>query len=141
MEVLSLIRAKECDKPSLTFHWKTKLIRLTHLCFADDLILFFHGDIRSVSILKGCLDNFSSISGLHLNAAKSMCFLSNSPLVTAEAILSSLGFQVGLFPAKFLGVPLITSKLSLADCRPLLERIVARISSWTNKFLSYSGRL
>lgn len=48
---------------------------------------------------------------------------------------------MGGFPAKFLGVPLITSKLSLADCYPLIAKIKARISSWTNKFLSYAGRL
>ena len=70
-----------------------------------------------------------------------MCFLSHVPPDTQADILSSLGFQLGSFPAKFLGVPLITSKLSLADCQPLLEKLKSRISSWTNRFLSYAGRL
>lgn len=70
-----------------------------------------------------------------------MCFLSHVPPRTADYLISTLGFQLGTFPAKFLGVPLITSKLSLADCMPLLEKVKSRISSWTNKFLSYAGRL
>lgn len=70
-----------------------------------------------------------------------MCFLFQVPSPLAESIHALLGFQLGVFPAKFLGVPLITSKLSLADCQPLLEKILASISSWTTKFLSYTGRL
>lgn len=78
---------------------------------------------------------------MQINASKSFCYLANVPADQSEAILSCLGFQLGTFPAKFLGVPLITSKLSRADCQPLLARIKSKISSWTNKFLSYVGRL
>lgn len=70
-----------------------------------------------------------------------MCFLSNVSPTLAEVILNRLGFQVENFPTKFLGVPLITTKLNLANCHPLLEKVKARITSWTNKFLSYAGRL
>lgn len=141
MEVLSILISKETVEPNFKFHWKTKQLRLTHLCFADDLILFCNGDIWSVNILKGCLTKFASLSGLHLNATKSMCFLANVPPDDSADRMASLGFRMGVYPAKFLGVPLLTSKLSLADCRPLLDKITSRISSWTNRFLSYTGRL
>lgn len=38
-------------------------------------------------------------------------------------------------------MPLISSKLSAADCRILVEKITSRIDSWTSKKLSFAGRL
>jgi hypothetical protein len=39
------------------------------------------------------------------------------------------------------GVPLISSRLSSADCGMLLDKITGRIDSWLSKKLSYAGRL
>ena len=41
---------------------------------------------------------------------------------------------------KYLGVPLITTKLKVSVCHTLVERITKRIKSCTNKLLSYAGR-
>lgn len=48
---------------------------------------------------------------------------------------------MGSLPIKFLGVPLISSKLSHQDCIPIIHRITKRASSWTSLGLSYAGRL
>lgn len=42
---------------------------------------------------------------------------------------------------RYLGVPLITSKLKATDCKVLVDKITARVKSWTNKSLSYAGRV
>ena len=42
---------------------------------------------------------------------------------------------------KYLGVPLITTKLKKVDCDELLRKISARITSWNSRFLSYAGRI
>lgn len=44
-------------------------------------------------------------------------------------------------PVRFLGVPLIFSKLSINDCMPHIDKITCRIYSWTNILLSLAGRL
>ena len=36
---------------------------------------------------------------------------------------------------------MITRRLSVGDCAVLIEKITARINSWTSRFLSYAGRL
>ena len=41
---------------------------------------------------------------------------------------------------KFLGVPLISTKLSLNDCIPLIDKITNRLYSWTALLLSFAGR-
>ena len=34
-------------------------------------------------------------------------------------------------PVRYLGLPIITWKLSSKDCIPLIEKITARLSTWT----------
>ncbi|KAL0290465.1 UNVERIFIED_CONTAM: hypothetical protein Sradi_7049700 [Sesamum radiatum] len=43
-------------------------------------------------------------------------------------IVNVMGFQEGALPIKYLGVPLVSTKLSVADCRPLLQQIDARLA-------------
>ncbi|GAV67089.1 LOW QUALITY PROTEIN: zf-RVT domain-containing protein, partial [Cephalotus follicularis] len=47
----------------------------------------------------------------------------------------------GMLPLTYLGLPLITKRLTKVDCTPLLERITARVNSWMSKTLSFTGRL
>jgi hypothetical protein len=42
---------------------------------------------------------------------------------------------------RYLGVPLISSKLSGADCDSLLGKISGRINYWMSKHLSFAARL
>lgn len=46
----------------------------------------------------------------------------------------------GEIPVKLLGVPLISSKLTINDCTPLIDKIINGIFSWTMKFLALAGR-
>lgn len=57
-----------------------------------------------------------------------------------DNILRHLGFVHGTLPFKYLGVPLSTKKLTLLQWQPLIEKITAKITSWTAKKLSYAGR-
>ena len=50
-------------------------------------------------------------------------------------------FQVGELPVRYFGVPLISTKLNESHCKPLVDRITARVASWTARFLSFAGRL
>ena len=43
-------------------------------------------------------------------------------------------------PFKYLGVPLSTKKMSVMQWYPFIDRILARINSWTTRKLSYAGR-
>ncbi|XP_048613242.1 uncharacterized protein LOC106363282 [Brassica napus] len=56
-------------------------------------------------------------------------------------ILRNFPFDVEDLPVHYLGLPLMTQAMRRQDFLPLLERIRARISSWTSRFLSYAGRL
>ncbi|GJX13353.1 hypothetical protein Tco_0205111 [Tanacetum coccineum] len=50
-------------------------------------------------------------------------------------------FKEGKLLVKYLGVPLVPSRLMIRDCNKLLDRVQIRIQDWKNKSLSIAGRL
>ncbi|GKF86438.1 RNA-directed DNA polymerase, eukaryota, reverse transcriptase zinc-binding domain protein, partial [Tanacetum coccineum] len=65
MEVLNLVLRREINmSTSFRYHWLCKEVKLMHLCFADDLLLFCNGDSCSVAVMKKALTVFAGISGL-----------------------------------------------------------------------------
>ena len=58
-----------------------------------------------------------------------------------EEIQKETGFKIGTLPVRYLGVPLVTRRLTTKDCEPLVGKITTRINSWSAKMLLYAGRL
>ncbi|XP_038993415.1 uncharacterized protein LOC120117178 [Hibiscus syriacus] len=123
------------------FHPKCKRIPLTHLCFADDLLLFCHGSLDAILGVVSTLEKFYEISGLKLNALKSELFACGVARDELEVIQSATGFKLGQLPVRYLGIPLVTRKLSSKDCSALLVKIKGRIDNWSSRKLSFGGRL
>ncbi|GJX25157.1 hypothetical protein Tco_0231453, partial [Tanacetum coccineum] len=102
---------------------------------------FCHGDCDSVRVIKKSLDEFSSFSGLLPNMQKSSVFFGGLSALEQQRILDIIPFNIGNFPMKYLGVPFITKKISVKECKPLVDKVRTRVSNWKNKCLSYAGRL
>ncbi|KAJ9536641.1 hypothetical protein OSB04_un000190 [Centaurea solstitialis] len=115
-------------------------IDLTHLCFADDLFVFTHGDVHSVGVLKKALDIFARRSGLSPNLQKSDVFFGHVPLDEKAAILDCLPFRQGTFPIRYLGVPLSPVALRVSDYSIIVAKVKDRMQNWKSKFLSFGGR-
>ena len=141
MEAFSLSLSKAVLHPSFEFHPGCKQIKLSHLCFADDLFIFAKGNVDSVQITLDELTKFEAFSGMHVNKQKSAIFFAGIEDSVKATLLGMTGFSPGSLPMKYLGVPLISSKLSHSNCQPLLDKIMARIHSWTSNCLSFAGRL
>ncbi|GJS87046.1 RNA-directed DNA polymerase, eukaryota, reverse transcriptase zinc-binding domain protein [Tanacetum coccineum] len=141
MEMLNLLVKDEIRKErDFKFHFGCKQLRITHLCFADDLIMFCHGNKISVQTLKRSLDRFSEISGLHPNLGKCTMFCGSLEEDTKKEIGSIFQFKEGKLPVRYLGVPLVTKKIGANDCKQLVDKIKQRLNDWKNKSLSYAGR-
>lgn len=69
------------------------------------------------------------------------CLWEVSEQQSRGALLAASGFRKGIFPVRYLGVPLITSQLSVRECELLTDKIMSRIRGGTVQFLSFAGRL
>ncbi|GJV62569.1 hypothetical protein Tco_1473397 [Tanacetum coccineum] len=142
MEVLTLmIQRKVQETDRFTYHRYCSKMELVNLCFADDLFLFAYGDVDSASIIKEALDEFKNASGLVPSLPKSTAYFCNVLNHVKLSILQVLPFDEGKLPVKYLGVPLVSSRLMVRDCNELVDKVHIRIQDWKNKFLSIAGRL
>ncbi|MDV3200005.1 MAG: reverse transcriptase domain-containing protein, partial [Candidatus Phytoplasma australasiaticum] len=109
MERLSHIIKEEVSKGK----WKgIRLSRygplLTHLFFADDLVLFSEASQEQITIISHCLERFSRASGQKVSLRKSQIFFSkNVNREVAKRIIDTTGIPETMNLGKYLGVPTV----------------------------------
>ena len=74
------------------------------------------------------MEVFYTFSGLKLNNSKSEIFFTGINRVGLEELQKETSFKLGTLPIRYLGVPLVTKKLTAGDCATLVEKITARIT-------------
>lgn len=141
MKYLSRILKAASDSEGFSFHPRCVKMKLDHLVFADDLMMFCKGDMKSIMILRQGLDFFSSSSGLFANNSKSGIFLAGVSEEFKRQVTTFLDFTFESLPIKYLGMPLTTKRYTVADCEYLVDKMTSRIPSWFAKKLTYTARL
>ncbi|GJT04882.1 hypothetical protein Tco_0839344 [Tanacetum coccineum] len=122
----------------------TVRIGVNNMFFVDGFVFAFclHGDVLiSATIIKEALDEFKDASGLNPSMPKSKAYFCNVLNHTKLAILLVLPFEEDRLPVKYLGVPLVSSRLIFRDCKELIDKVQNRVNDWKNKSLSFAGRL
>ncbi|GKC30216.1 RNA-directed DNA polymerase, eukaryota, reverse transcriptase zinc-binding domain protein, partial [Tanacetum coccineum] len=142
MEILTLILRRRVRKSEIfTYHRDCAKMELINLCFADDLFLFAHGDDNSAKVIMELLDEFKLVSRLTHSLPKSTTYFCNVLNCTKLAILQIMPFEEGRLLVKYLGVPLVPSRLVYKDCKELIKKVDGHINDWKNKSLLIAGRL
>ncbi|XP_039004037.1 uncharacterized protein LOC120130968 [Hibiscus syriacus] len=141
MNILSRMLNLVVARGMFGFHHKHRKIGLTHLSFADDLLIFCEGNIESVVGVLSVLEHFYEVSGLKLNSSKCEIFAAGIPLRTIEDLKHITGFQIGSMSVRYLGISLVTRKLTEKDCQALIDNIKHKLYHWFGRNLSYAGRL
>ena len=141
MEVLTLLLQDASASSEFRFHNRCEKQGIVNLCFADDLFIFARGNASSAKVIMDALNKFKCMSGLEPSLPKSTLFLCNVHETVKNAILDIMPFEQGELPVRYLGVPLISSRLLYKDCKILVEKLEKRITDWRNKSLSFAGRL
>src|SRR3990172_3506118 len=101
--------------------------KISHLCFADDLMIFSNGDVNSIRMIRTVLTKFQDLSGLYPNPNKSDIFLSGVLNAEREQIIHILVFREGELPMKYLEGSLLSSRLKAIYCKGLVDRITSKV--------------
>jgi hypothetical protein len=110
---------------------------ITHLSFADDLIIFAKATSTEAALIKSCLDQYCSWSGQAINTSKSSFhFSENMTTSTRTSISSILPFKPSILVAIFLGLPFLMSRSKSVDFQFILDKVVGKIDGWRAKTLS-----
>lgn len=141
MEALSHLLEEAVASGQIRLHPNCLEPKVTHLLFADDLLVFSDGSRHSITGIRRVLSVFKEWTGLDMNAAKSEIFFGGYTDIEASVIADISGFKIGSFPTKYLGLPLNPSRISYATMQPFIERITAKLHCWTVKTLSFAGKV
>ncbi|CAL1381211.1 unnamed protein product [Linum trigynum] len=87
------------------------------------------------------MDGFYKLPGLKCNAAKCQLFCAGISKEETQYISGITEFPLGTLPVRYLGVSLITGKLTRQDCQVLVDKITQRMRSWRSRLLTYAGRI
>ncbi|KAG7564362.1 Reverse transcriptase domain [Arabidopsis suecica] len=140
MEVFSRLMRSSFAAGFINHHPKTKELDISHLMFADDVMVFFDGSMFSLQGIADTMDTFASWSGLRMNCDKTQLFTAGlSPLESTE--LASSGFSIGSLPIRYLGLPLMCRKLRISEFSPLIDKMTKKFNAWAVSSLSFAGRL
>ncbi|XP_056842915.1 uncharacterized protein LOC130495531 [Raphanus sativus] len=131
MNCLSLLLNQAVERGDFGYHYHCRDSKLTHLCFADDLLIFCDGSIQSVKSILTILKEFSQLSGLSVNISKTSFFTCGLAPSEVDQIATETGLTRDVLPVRYLGVPLCTKKLSLANCEPLIQQVKQKCATFT----------
>lgn len=124
MEGLNSILHNRATGNQFTFHTKCKALQIHHIAFADDLFVLCGANQVTCTTVKTALDDYYSFSGLRPNLQKSAVFYSGAGSDLKEELETILPLHQASLPVRYLGVHLITSRLSHTDCMQLKDKII-----------------
>lgn len=140
LEFLNSILGTLGQDLNFNFHPCCEKMGITHFSFADDLLLFSRGDLGSIKLMYEKFQQFSDATGLKENPLKCQVYKGGVQSEDKQQILEFLGYGEGELLVKYLGLPLSVNKLSVMQCKPLIDKITSRINTWMARTLSYAGR-
>lgn len=117
-------------------------IQISHLFFADDLLLFAKAGDDRVACINEALRTFSRASGQKINYHKSLMFCSPN---VCEQVATKLSLDMGI-PltadlGRYLGHQLIHQGRNNSGHAKLLQRVRDKLDGWKTKCLSRAGRI
>ncbi|XP_062089668.1 uncharacterized protein LOC133796204 [Humulus lupulus] len=141
MEYLSRIMVKISKKEGFKFRDRCGPLKLNHLCFANDVLIFYHGDFKSIYFMLRGHKLFSQTSVLQPSEAKSALYCSNMDDLEVQRVIDSSSFTRSHLPFRYLGIPICAKRILAAECEVLVEKMVQRIKVWSLAESSSSGHV
>ncbi|CAA7032183.1 unnamed protein product [Microthlaspi erraticum] len=127
MNVLSKLLDRAAGANDIGYHPRCQNIGLTHLSFADDIMVLTDGKIRSVEGIIKLFDDFARFSGLKISLEKSTIYFAGVSPQVRESMATLFPFTSGQLPVRYLGLPLLTKCMTRNDFLPLVEKIRKRL--------------
>jgi hypothetical protein len=141
-EVLSrlLLRAEH----GKNLHW-IKISRaapaVSHLLFADDLVIFRKANKQEAQTVQRCLEKYTRWSGQTLNVKKSSIHFSNNLQASGVTeVCNILQLKKSSPQTKDLGLPPFLQRSKKQTFIDTKERVLKRVSGWKARVLLQAGR-
>ncbi|PNX79499.1 ribonuclease H [Trifolium pratense] len=115
--------------------------KLSHIFFADDILLFAKATATQTRVIDEVLKNFCAMSGLMISHAKSK-FCTSSGVVRSkrESIANCSNIQATDRFENYLGFKMFYGRVRKQDFNVVYDRVTAKLASWKSRLLNRPGR-
>jgi len=116
--------------------------QISHLLFADDVLLFTKATNSQFRFINDLFDRFSRVSGLKINISKSRAFYSSripQEKINNFTAISDICSTTSI--GRYLGFPMLKGRPKRNDFNFIIEKMQTRMASWKNRLLNRTGRL
>ena len=114
-------------------------VMVSHLLFADDILIFCNADATQIASLRAILARFE-VSGLRINLGKSK-LVPIGVVHNMDVLVGMLGCWQSSLPLRYLGLPLGAKFKELSIWNPILEKMERRLAGWKRLYLSKGGKV
>lgn len=108
---------------------------MSHLLFADDMLVFCRDSENQTTYLCWILDLFEALLGLKINLSKSF-ILPVGRVENEENVACELGCLLGSLPTDYLGLPLGAKHNSISLWDKMKERFNRKLAIGKRQFIS-----
>ena len=116
-------------------------LKVSHLFFADDNLLFCQASVKDCQTVLDILARNEQASGQQINRGKTQLFFSTS---TEQHIRNRISDLLGVLAVsqyeKYLGLPSFVGQAKKQGFSYIRERVWSKIKGWKEKLLSNAGR-
>ncbi|XP_074318506.1 uncharacterized protein LOC141655319 [Silene latifolia] len=141
MKILSRCLKVMRKEQDVLFHPKCAKLKINHLVFANELMIFTRGDLPFVRKAADILHLFSTWSGLYASFEKTEAYFGGISASLKHEILSEIGLNEGVFPFRYLGIPVHHARLTHSMYDGLALKLADLLYRCSSKYLSYAGRI
>ncbi|PKU61440.1 Putative ribonuclease H protein [Dendrobium catenatum] len=115
--------------------------KISHLLYADDVLLFTDAKKKNLRRLKEITEDYCSWTGQRINYHKYyMIYGKKVDRRKKKMIEDFMGFKA-VNEMEYLGVKVALRRLKKRDYQFLLDKSLKKLNSWSNKFISLAGRM
>ncbi|KAL4299447.1 hypothetical protein AHAS_Ahas17G0101800 [Arachis hypogaea] len=115
---------------------------ISHLLFADDLVLFMEASPEQMRIAMESLEEFKKASSFKVNPMKtSIYFSKNVDVRTRQEIVRLSGFSDVESLGRYLGAIFNNKRKGKNKFKKIIDRVAGKLKGWKAKCLSLGGRI
>jgi hypothetical protein len=115
---------------------------VSHLMFADDLLLFGEANERQMQCVMDTMETFCSMSGQEVSIEKtSILFSRNVGRSVRSRLVHISGYKETNSFGNYLGVPLTGRAPKRSDFQYIIDQVSSKLSAWKANHLSFAGRV
>jgi len=140
-DVLSRSITKLVEEGKLELITGTRHVKVpSHILYADDIMLFCKGKVSCINALINTFTRYAHVLGQHISNSKSTLYSEGIQNARLLQIVNLTGFNIGITPFNYLGVPIFKGKPKARFLQPVADKVNAKLPAWKASLLTIAGR-